>query len=59
MQTVEVKEIIITCEACGSVKKFTVKADEEAERLFEGYSCENKCGKNLYSFITVGSLKRV
>ncbi len=58
MDVVEVKELIITCEACGNVKKFIVKNEKDSERIFENFTCENKCGKNLYSFITVGTLHR-
>ncbi len=59
METVEITELIITCEACGSVKKFLVKDESDSERIFESFTCENDCGKNLYSFITVGTLKRI
>ena len=58
MEMIDVKEFIITCEACGNVKKFMVKNDQDSERIFKQFSCENKCGRNLYSFITVGNLKR-
>ncbi len=59
METVEVKELIITCEACGNVKKFIVKDEGESQRIFDEFKCENSCGRNLYSFITVGTLKVV
>ena len=55
---VDVKELIITCEACGSIKKYHVKDEEDSERVFKQFSCENNCGRNLYSYITVGTLKR-
>ena len=58
MERIDVKEFIITCEACGNVKKFMVKTEEDSERIFKQFSCENTCGRNLYSFITVGTLKR-
>ncbi|MCG8606018.1 hypothetical protein MJD09_13640 [bacterium] len=58
MADVQVKELIVTCEACGNVKKFTLKDQDDSEKMFQDYSCENNCGKNLYSFITVGTLKR-
>ena len=58
MADIQIKELIITCEACGSVKKFTVKNEKDSESIFEEYSCENNCGRNLYSFITVGLLNR-
>ncbi len=50
-------ELIITCEACGSVKKFTVTDQSDADKLFKLYACENGCGRNLYSFITLGQLE--
>ena len=59
MEYVQVKELIITCEACGNVKKFRVKDEKDSERIFGNFVCENNCGKNLYSFITVGTLRRV
>lgn len=58
MESLTVTELIITCEACGNVKKFYVKSEEESERIFGNFHCENKCGRNLYSFITVGTLNR-
>ena len=58
MEIIEVKELIITCEACGNVKRFTISEDEDSERIFQEFTCDNQCGKNLYSFITVGKLRR-
>ena len=58
MKTIEVKELIITCEACGNVKKFIVKDESESQRIFDEFKCENNCGRNLYSFITVGTINR-
>lgn len=55
---IEYTQLIITCEACGNVKRFVVHTHQESERLFRDYDCENGCGRNLYSFITVGTLKR-
>jgi hypothetical protein len=40
------------------VKKFTVESEAECERIFQDFTCENDCGRNLYSYITVGTLKR-
>lgn len=57
-KSIHLKELIITCEACGSVKHFRVKSQEECEQIFDSYRCENNCGRNLYSFITVGMLER-
>ena len=58
METIELRELIITCEACGNVKKFVVKDEKDSEQIFSEFSCENNCGRNLYSFITVGTLRR-
>ncbi len=58
MDVIDVKELIITCEACGNVKKFEVHDEKESDRIFQQFACENNCGKNLYSFITVGKLRR-
>jgi hypothetical protein len=55
-QDIEYTELIITCEACGNVKRFTVTRQEECERIFREFHCENSCGRNLYSFITLGTL---
>jgi hypothetical protein len=56
MQDIEYTQLIITCEACGNVKRFTVTSQEEYERIFREFHCENSCGRNLYSFITLGTL---
>jgi len=56
MQDIEYTQLIITCEACGNVKRFTVTSQEECERIFRDFHCENSCGRNLYSFITLGTL---
>lgn len=58
MQDIEYTQLIITCEACGNVKRFTVKSQDECERIFREFHCENSCGRNLYSFITLGTLHR-
>jgi len=58
MEDIKVNELIVTCEACGSVKKFIVKNEEDSDRIFKDFVCENDCGKNLYSFIMVGKLNR-
>jgi len=55
---VKLREMIITCEACGNVKHFKVKSEPDCRRIFENFRCENNCGRNLYSFITVGKLQR-
>ena len=58
MDHVDYTELIITCEACGSVTKYTLKNESEADVIFQQFECENGCGRNLYSFITLGTLKR-
>ncbi len=57
MERVEFTEMIITCEACGSVTRFTLKNPQDADQIFQQFQCENGCGRNLYSFITLGTLK--
>jgi len=55
---IEYTRLIITCESCGSVRRYVVRNQEESQRIFREFDCENSCGRNLYSFITVGTLKR-
>ena len=57
-QDIEYTQLIITCEACGNVKRFTIASQDECERIFREFHCENSCGRNLYSFITLGTLHR-
>lgn len=56
MTEISFKELVITCEACNTVKKFPVRDYHECEQIFKGYQCPNGCGRNLYSFFTVGNL---
>ncbi len=58
LEGIEYTRLIITCESCGNVRRFIVHTQEESQRLFKEFDCENSCGRNLYSFITVGTLKR-
>ena len=58
MPEIEYSQLIITCEACGNVKRYMVRSQEECDRIFREFRCENGCGRNLYSFITLGNLKR-
>ena len=58
MQDIDYTKLIITCEACGNVKRYEVGSQAECDRIFREFHCENGCGRNLYSFITVGTLKR-
>jgi hypothetical protein len=59
MPDIEYSQLIITCEACGNVKRYMVRSQDECDRIFREFRCENGCGRNLYSFITLGNLKRV
>jgi len=58
MQNIRITEFIITCESCGNVKKYRVSSQDDCERLFHNFKCENNCGRHLYSFITVGTVNR-
>jgi hypothetical protein len=58
MQDIEYTQLIITCEACGNVKRFAIRSQDECDRIFREFHCENSCGRNLYSFITLGTLHR-
>lgn len=58
MENIKYRELIISCEACGTVKRFEINKFAECERIFKNYKCKNNCGRNLYSFITVGELKK-
>ena len=58
MQDIRLYELIITCESCGNVKKFSVSSQEDCEKIFKNFKCENNCGRQLYSFITVGTVNR-
>lgn len=53
-----VDEMIISCEACGNVKRYHVKSQDDCDEILKQFKCENNCGRNLLSYITVGSLKR-
>jgi hypothetical protein len=57
MTEVTYRELVITCEACNTVKKFPVTNYDECLKIFSDYTCPNGCGRNLYSFFTVGRLK--
>jgi len=50
------QEMVISCEACNTVKKFSVKTDIECEEIFKNYHCSNGCGRNMYSYFSVGRL---
>lgn len=55
-KSIAIRKLIITCEACGNVKHFRVRSQKECEQLFNNFQCENNCGRNLYSFITIGTI---
>ena len=56
--SVNVNELIVTCELCGNVEHFNVTSEEDVQKTFHEFKCKNFCGQNFYSFITVGKLKR-
>jgi len=58
MPEITYKELVITCEACHTIKKFPVTDYEECLAIFNDYHCPNGCGRNLYGFFTVGRLKK-
>ena len=58
MQNIRINELIITCESCGNVKKYRVSSQDDCEKLFYNFKCENNCGRQLYSFISVGTVNR-
>lgn len=58
MKKIKVTEMIITCESCGNVKRFRVGSQDDCEKIFNNFHCENNCDRNLYSYITVGSVAR-
>ncbi len=58
MPEITYQELVITCEACKTVKKFPVTHYEECLEIFGHYQCPNGCGRNLYSFFTVGKLQK-
>jgi len=59
MDDVVYQELTITCEACQTVKKFSVSEYNDCLRIFKEYKCPNGCGRNMYSFFTVGRLKKI
>lgn len=59
MQGISLTELIITCESCGNVKRFRINSQVDWEKIFRNFKCENNCGRNLYSFITVGTVNRI
>ena len=57
MVEAEYHEVVITCEKCETVKKIDVEKYEECIKKFEEYKCPNGCGRNMYSYFTVGRCK--
>ena len=58
VSSVNVSDLIITCELCGNVEHFKVSSEEDVQKTFQNFKCKNFCGQNFYSFITVGKLNR-
>ncbi|NOZ63033.1 MAG: hypothetical protein GXO74_15390 [Calditrichaeota bacterium] len=58
MAEIKISELIISCESCGTVKRFKVNSQADCDRIFHDFRCENNCGRNLYSFIEVGTIER-
>ena len=58
MAEIKISELIISCESCGTVKRFKVSSQADCDRIFHDYRCENNCGRSLYSFIEVGVIER-
>ncbi len=59
MTEIKISELIISCESCGTVKRFKVNSQSDCDRIFHNFRCENNCGRNLYSFIEVGTIERM
>ncbi|MBC8183349.1 hypothetical protein H8E88_19815 [candidate division KSB1 bacterium] len=58
MDHISIDELIISCESCGTVKKFKVNSQADCDKIFHNFRCENNCGRSLYSFIEVGTIER-
>ena len=58
MDHIRINELIISCESCGTVKKFKVNSQADCDKIFHNFRCENNCGRSLYSFIEVGTIER-
>ena len=58
MSNIHITEMIITCEACGNVKRFQVKSQHDCDGILNNFACENNCGRSLISYFTIGSLVR-
>jgi len=58
MAEISYQELVITCEACKTVQKFPVTSYAECEKVFQSFHCPNGCSRNLYSFFTIGHLRK-
>jgi hypothetical protein len=58
MQEIAYQELVIVCEKCRTVKKMPIQKYDEGLDLFRRFLCPNGCGPNLYSFFTVGQVKK-
>ena len=58
MKSINVNELIITCESCGNVEKYRISSQDNCDEIFRKFKCKNNCGRDLYSFITVGTVLR-
>jgi len=58
VEHIRIAELIISCESCGTVKKFKVNTQADCDRIFHNFRCENNCGRSLYSFIEIGTIER-
>lgn len=53
----EYHELVITCEKCKTVTRMDVGTYEECLERFSEFQCPNGCGRNMYSYFTVGRYK--
>jgi hypothetical protein len=58
VDNISINELIISCESCGTVKKFKVNSQVDCDKIYHNFRCENNCGRSLYSFIEVGTIER-
>ncbi len=58
MKEIVYQEVVITCEACGTVKRMPIHDYDECLKHFHGFQCPNGCGHNLCSFMTIGKVQK-
>jgi hypothetical protein len=58
MKDLVYQEVVIICEKCRTVKKTPILNYDEGLELYRGFLCPNGCGPNMYSFFTVGQVKK-